>query len=135
MTAAAAIRRHALGWLVAANAVGVWLAALLLWPELNEWTSPLTYGRWMPLHLNWQLYGWCALPLVGALLHYYLPDDAVGRATTRVGLMLWSAGLAWSGVTWLAGVSSGKLFLEWAGSARVAWPLALLAVWSLLAIQ
>ena len=35
MTAAAAIRRHSLGWLVAANMVGVWLAALLLWPGLT----------------------------------------------------------------------------------------------------
>jgi len=135
MTAAAAIRRHSLGWLVAANMVGVWLAALLLWPGLSELTGPLTYGRWIPVHLNWQLYGWCALPLAGALLHYYLPTDAGGRATARTGLALWSVGLAWGGVTWLAGVSSGKLFLEWSGSARLAWPLALFAVWLLLALR
>jgi cytochrome c oxidase cbb3-type subunit 1 len=36
MTMAATIRRYALGWLVAANLIGVWLAALLLWPQLND---------------------------------------------------------------------------------------------------
>jgi cytochrome c oxidase cbb3-type subunit 1 len=141
----AAIRRHSLGWLVAANLVGVWLAALLLWPDLNDVTAPLTYGRWVPVHLNWQLYGWCALPLAGALLHYYLRADpgAPTRQTepdadplaARAALALWSAGLAWGGATWLAGGSSGKLFLEWSGSARVVWPLTLLGVWLLLAVR
>lgn len=130
---AKAVRRHALGWLVAANLVGVWLALLLLWPEANDWTAPLTYGRWMPLHLDWQLYGWCALPLVGALLNYYLPAATPGARVARVALALWSAGLLFGGATWLAGISSGKLFLEWAGPARWAWPALLFAVWALLA--
>ncbi len=61
------IRRHSLGWLVAANAIGVLLAMLLLQPELNDWLAPLTYGRWVPLHLDWQLYGWCAAADRGAV--------------------------------------------------------------------
>src|SRR3954462_8103478 len=59
------VAAHSLAWLVAANMVGVLLAAMVLWPGINEWIAPLTYGRWIPLHLDWQLYGWCALPLVG----------------------------------------------------------------------
>ena len=132
---AGAIRRHALGWLVAGNLTGLWLAALLLWPRLNDFTAPLTYGRWMPLHLDWQLYGWCALPLVGALLHYFLRPDAAGAKAGRVALGLWSAGLGFGGLMWLGGTSSGKLFLEWAGPARIVWPLALLGVWLVLAWQ
>lgn len=132
---AAASRRHALGWLVAGNAIGLWLAALLLWPGLNDATAPFTYGRWVPLHLDWQLYGWCALPLASVLLHYYLPAGAGGRSAGRLALAVWSGGLALGGVTWLAGSSSGKLFLEWSGPARVAWPLAMFVVWLLLAFQ
>lgn len=52
---ARSVARHALAWLAAANAVGVLLAALLLWPQLNRALAPFTYGRWMPLHLDWQL--------------------------------------------------------------------------------
>jgi cytochrome c oxidase cbb3-type subunit 1 len=132
---AAASRRHALGWLVAGNAIGLWLAALLLWPAMNDAAAPFTYGRWVPLHLDWQLYGWCALPLAVVLLQYYLPADARGRTTGRLALAVWSAGLALGGVTWLAGLSSGKLFLEWSGPARVAWPLAMFVVWLLIAIR
>ena len=126
------VRRHALGWLVAANGVGLWLAALLLWPELNDLTAPLTYGRWMPLHLDWQLYGWCALPLVGALFRFYFTDSSLTTRAGRIGLWAWTLALAYAGLTWLAGGASGKLFLSFAGSARVVWPVALLVLWAVI---
>ncbi len=132
---ATSVRRHALGWLVAANAVGVWLAALLLWPGLNDLTAPLTYGRWVPLHLDWQLYGWCALPLVGALFRFYFDDSPAAQRAGRLGLGAWTCALAYAGCTWLAGGASGKLFLNFAGSARVVWSIALLALWGLVAWQ
>lgn len=132
---ARAIRVHALAWLVAANGVGVLLAALLLWPEANDWLAPLTYGRWMPLHLNWQLYGWCALPLAGLLLHYYLPATGDGVRVGRLALGCWSLGLAFGGATWLAGWSSGKVFLEWAGPGRLVWLLALVCFWLIIFTQ
>lgn len=132
---AAAVWRHALGWLVAANAVGVLLATLLLWPELNDPLAPFTYGRWMPVHLDWQLYGWCAVPLAGLLLCYYLPETADGARAGRIALWCWSLGLAFGGATWLGGWSSGKVFLEWTGPARIVWPLALLCVWLILFTQ
>ena len=132
---AASVRRHALGWLVAANAVGLWLAALLLWPDLNDLAAPLTYGRWVPLHLDWQLYGWCALPLVGALYRYYFAAAGSADRAGRLGLALWTGALAYAGGTWLTGGASGKLFLNFAGPARVAWSLTLLALWALIAWQ
>lgn len=126
--------RHSLGWLVAANAVGVWLAAVLLWPGLGDLVAPLTYGRWIPLHLNWQLYGWCALPLVAALLHWFL-DEAHPRVAVhaRLALGAWSLALAVGGVTWLAGHTSGKLFLDWQGLGRGLLPGAMLVLWAVLA--
>ena len=128
-----AVRRHAFGWLVAANTVGLWLAALLLWPDLNDFTAPYTYGRWMPLHLDWQLYGWCAVPLVGALFRFYYEDTPGATRAGKLGLWSWTLALAFAGATWLAGGASGKLFLNFAGSARVVWPFALLGLWALIA--
>jgi len=126
--------RHALGWLVAANMIGVILAALLLWPGLNDRLGPLTFGRWLPLHLDWQLYGWCALPLVGVLLAWCLDlrhPQAVTHA--RLALTAWSLALASGGVAWLGGVTSGKMFLEWHGWARPLLPAAMMLLWTLLA--
>ncbi|MDB6115337.1 MAG: hypothetical protein JWQ62_2282 [Lacunisphaera sp.] len=127
-----AVYRHSLSWLVAGNLVGVWLAALLLWPDLNDALAPLTYGRWMPLHLNWLLYGWSALPLAGALLGFYLPEDARATSAARLALWVWSVALLFGGATWLAGQTSGKPFLDWTGIARLVWNVAGLVLWLVL---
>ncbi len=128
------VARHTLGWLAAGNAIGVLLAALLVWPALNDSLAPLTYGRWIPLHLDWQLYGSCALPLVGVLLAWCWDvrhPHAVGQA--RLALRVWSLALLLGGVAWLGGGSSGKPFLEWHGWSRPLLPIAMLLLWSLLA--
>lgn len=130
-----AVRRHSLGWLVAANLVGMLLALLLLWPDLNDTLAPFTYGRWMPLHLNWQLYGWCALPLVGVLFRYYLPDDGRAVFGARFALVIWTSVLLLGGLTWLTGRVSGKIFLEWTGGARWLWAFAGLVLWLVLLQQ
>ena len=125
---------HALGWLVAGNAVGLLLATLLLAPTAGAAFGPLTYGRWMPVHWNAQLYGWLALPLVGLLLRVYAPDapgetssgpapraSSAGsrpRSLGRWAVAAWSATLLVGCVSWLAGQTTGKPFLEWAGPAR-----------------
>jgi cytochrome c oxidase cbb3-type subunit I len=126
--------RHALGWLVSANAVGVLLAAELMWPELGDALAPLTYGRWMPLHMNWQLYGWCSLPLVGVLLAWCVDArHPQARAHVRVAFGAWSLALVLGGVAWLGGVTSGKLFLDWAGWARGALSVAMVVLWTVCA--
>ncbi len=131
---AKAVRVHALGWLVAANLVGLWLAALLLWPSWGEVIAPLSYGRWMPLHMNWQLYGWCALPLVGLLLRWMLvPDHPHAARHAWIALGGWSLALLLGGVSWLGGVTSGKLFLDWHGWARPLLSGAMLVLWTVLA--
>ena len=126
--------RHALGWLLAANLVGVWLAALLVWPALGDRLAPLTYGRWVPLHLNWQLYGWCALPLVGALLDWCV-EARHPQATLHVRLAIsaWTLALVAGGVAWLGGVTSGKLFLDWSGWARGLLSVAMVVLWTVCA--
>ena len=123
---------HSLASLVFANAVGVLLAVLLLAPRLNLVIQPFTYGRWMPVHINLQLYGWCSLPLVAFLFRAYGADRGAAAAWCRPVLWAWSAALAVGAFSWVTGHSSGKLFLDWTGYARVLFPLAMLALWALL---
>ena len=123
---------HSLAWLVFANAVGVLIAALLLMPRINTLLTPWTYGRWMPVHIDLQLYGWCSLPLVGFLLRAYGADAGWTAAWCRPVLWIWSTALGVGALSWITGHSSGKLFLDWVGYPRVLFPLALMALWALL---
>jgi cytochrome c oxidase cbb3-type subunit 1 len=90
------------------------MALLLLFPGWGAALGPLTYGRWMPLHLNLVLYGWLALPLVAVLFRAYLPRGG------EMAVQVWSASLVVGAAAWLAGHSGGKLFLDWEGVARMA---------------
>ncbi len=141
-----ALRAHSLFWLLAANTVGLLLSTLLLFPELNTPLAPLTYGRWMPLHHNWHLYGWCSLPMIAALLSYFSPAPASEIPNgewkiqnekfpplTCLSLWAWSLALALGGLSWLNGTVSGKLFLDWHGWARPLLPAAMLLLWVTLA--
>ena len=124
---------HAFLWLVLGNAIGVMLALLLLVPSLNEILGEWTYGRWMMVHVNILLYGWCALPMLGWLFRIYGADRGPAVLWCRPVLWTWSTALFLGSLTWLAGHSSGKLFLDWSGYARFAFPAAMLALWLLLA--
>ncbi len=124
---------HSLTWLFLANLVGMLLSTLLLAPNLGKLFGAWTYGRWATVHLDLQLYGWCSLPLVGLLLSVYFPVTGKG-GSPRLALALWSASL-WLGTAgWLGGASSGKLFLEWWGSARLLFVANLAALAAILAV-
>lgn len=125
------VSRFSLFWLVAANGVGIWLSVLLLWPELGAFAGSLTYGRWMPLHMDWHLYGWCSLPLVGLLFRYMLVDAPGALKDVWTSLCVWSLALGLLGIVCLSGTSSGKLFLDWAGVARIAFPAAQVFLWTI----
>jgi cytochrome c oxidase cbb3-type subunit 1 len=124
---------HALFWLVFANAVGVMIALLLLFPSLNRLLGEWTYGRWIMVHMNLELYGWTSLPLAGFLFRIYGAERGPLAQWCRPILWLWSAALGAGSYSWLSGHSSGKLFLDWSGYARVLFPLAMIALWLLLA--
>jgi cytochrome c oxidase cbb3-type subunit 1 len=114
---------HALTWLGMGCGVGLLLALLLLFPGLGAALGPLTYGRWMPLHLNLLLYGWLALPLAGLLLRAYGPADGSGPPGAGLAVQVWSGSLAVGAAAWLAGQTGGKPFLDWQGIARAAFLL------------
>jgi len=121
------LRRHALGWLAFANLVGLWLAVLLVHPNIPSLPGGLGYGRWVPLHLHGQLYGWCALPLLGLLLAVYRRDEALPPEAWLV--RAWSLVLGVSCVAWLAGQASGHPFADWRGWWRPLLPAVLLGFW------
>lgn len=124
--------RHALGWLLFGNLAGLWLSLLLLRPALGvgDWT----YGRWVPVHLNVQLYGWTALPLVAWLLAIYQVDASRVRSWGSAAVWAWTAALAAGVVHWLHGVSSGKIFLDWKQGALAAFLVAQGILWVVLAL-
>ncbi len=120
---------HSLFWLVFANAVGVLIAILLLIPALNRPLGEWSYGRWMMVHMNLELYGWTSVPMVGFLFRVYHADRGPAAKWCRPILWLWSAALSVGVFSWLSGHSSGKLFLDWSGYARALFPDVLLALW------
>ncbi len=120
-------------WLVIGNAIGVVLALLLLVPSFNAILGEWTYGRWMMVHVNILMYGWCSLPMLGWLFRIYGADRGPLAVWCRPVLWTWSIALFVGSLTWLSGHSSGKLFLDWSGYARFAFPAAMYALWLLLA--
>ena len=125
---------HSLLWLVTANSIGVMLGTLLLFPALSRLLGEWTYGRWMMVHMNLELYGWTALPLVAFLFKAYGADRGRLAIWCRPALWAWSASLAVGSISWLSGHSSGKLFLDWSGYARLAFPAALIVLWLVLLV-
>jgi len=125
---------HALAWLAVGNSIGVMLAILLLVPSLNLWLGEWTYGRWMMVHMNTALFGWASLPMLAFLFHVYGAGSGRMAHWCRALVWLWSAALFVGCLSWLSGNSSGKLFLDWTGFARVFFIAALLALWGFLVL-
>lgn len=125
--------RHALGWLVIGNFVGLYLSVLLLLPqlEIGQWT----YGRWVPVHLNVQLYGWTALPLVAWLLQLYEVDLGKAARWAVPAVWAWTTALAAGVFHWLQGTTGGKIFLDWKDGALWAFVLALAMLWAVLSVS
>lgn len=122
----------ALGAFAAANAAGVWLSALLIWPKLGALAGPLTYGRWMPLHMDIHLFGWCSLPAIGLLLRHMLPPGAAGTRHAALAVTVWCGALAAGAISWLSGDAGGKLFLNWNGPVAYVFAGAQFFLWSVL---
>jgi cytochrome c oxidase cbb3-type subunit 1 len=123
---------HALGWWVLGNTVGLYLSVLLLRPAWQF--GELTYGRWLPVHLNVQLYGWTALPLVAWLLAIYEVDRSRVAAWGPLAVWAWTGALVMGVIHWLGGVTSGKIFLDWKGGALWAFIAALMFLWCVLLV-
>jgi cytochrome c oxidase cbb3-type subunit 1 len=115
---------------VTGNAVGLYLSVLLLRPawQLGE----LSYGRWVPVHLNVQLYGWTSLPLVAWLISAYEVDRSRVAVWAPAAVWAWSAALLAGVCQWLGGGTSGKIFLDWQGGPLWALMAAMMFLWCVL---
>ncbi len=125
---------HAIAWLTLGNTIGLMLAVLLVLPRLNSFLGEWTYGRWMMVHMNVLLFGWCSLPLIGFLFRVYGAERGVTAQWCRPAVWLWSAALVAGSCSWLSGESSGKLFLDWSGYSRVFFPAVMFGLWVVLAL-
>lgn len=124
--------RHSLWWLLLGNLVGLYLSLLILFPDLQ--IAPWTYGRWVPVHLNVQLYGWTALPLVVWLFRLFEVDRGPMQPWAKAATWAWTAALVSGALHWLGGVSSGKIFLDWRGGSLWALVACQLILWAVLAV-
>ncbi len=123
--------RHSLGWLVFGNGVGLYLSILLLAPSMQ--LQPWTYGRWVPAHLNIQLYGWSALPLIAWLFSMLEVDRCKLSSWGTAAVWAWTSSLVLGAAHWLGGSSSGKIFLDWTGPSLWAFTAAQIILWFVLA--
>lgn len=97
------------------NIFGLLLSVLIIWPDLNNLSEGITYGRLVPVHLNTQLYGWCALPLLGLLYAIFLRDVDWKVKSSSLPIYSWTCSLLIGAISWIMGSTTGKIFLEWKG--------------------
>src|SRR5262245_24511126 len=120
-------------WGIVGMAVGVLIAAQLIWPELNFDTPWLTYGRLRPLHTNAVIFAFGGSALL-ATSYYLVPRTCQAR--------LFSDGLAaftfwgWQAVILLAAITLPLGFNTSHEYAELEWPIDMLitVVWVAYAI-
>jgi len=105
-------------WGLVGMAVGVLIAAQLIWPELNFETPWLTYGRLRPLHTNAVIFafGGCALFATS----YYVVQRTCqvrlfGETLAAFTFWGWQAVIVLAAITLPLGITAGKEYaeLEW----------------------
>src|SRR5688572_16280295 len=102
-------------WGIVGMAVGAFIAAQLLWPELNFGVEYLSYGRLRPLHTNAVIFAFGGSALFATSYH-------VAQRTCHVSLFApklatftfwgWQAVIVLAAVTLPLGMTSGKEYAE-----------------------
>jgi cytochrome c oxidase cbb3-type subunit 1 len=105
-------------WGLVGMAVGVLIAAQLIWPELNFETPWLTYGRLRPLHTNAVIFAFGGSALFAT--SYYVVQRTCQARLFSDGLAAftfwgWQAVIVLAAITLPMGFTSGKEYaeLEW----------------------
>jgi cytochrome c oxidase cbb3-type subunit 1 len=105
-------------WGLVGMAVGVLIAAQLIWPELNFETPWLTYGRLRPLHTNAVIFAFGGSALFAT--SYYVVQRTCQARLFSDGLAAftfwgWQAVIVLAAITLPLGITAGKEYaeLEW----------------------
>ncbi|HZF26040.1 MAG TPA: cytochrome-c oxidase, cbb3-type subunit I [Steroidobacteraceae bacterium] len=120
-------------WGVAGMAVGVLIAAQLIWPALNFDTPWLTYGRLRPLHTNAVIFAFGGSALFAACYYIVQRTGQVRLFSDRLANFTfwgWQAVIVLALITLPLGITQGKEYAE------LEWPIDVLiaAVWIAYAI-
>src|SRR5215831_7941260 len=120
-------------WGLVGMAVGVLIAAQLIWPELNFDTPWLTYGRLRPLHTNAVIFAFGGSALFAT--SYYVVQRTCQARLFSDGLAAftfwgWQAVIVLAGITLPLGITTSKEYAE------LEWPIDILitVVWVAYAI-
>jgi len=120
-------------WGLVGMAVGVLIAAQLIWPELNFETPWLTYGRLRPLHTNAVIFAFGGSALFAT--SYYVVQRTCQARLFSDGLAAftfwgWQAVIVLAAVTLPLGITTSKEYAE------LEWPIDILiaVVWIVYAI-
>ncbi|MEM7284336.1 MAG: cbb3-type cytochrome c oxidase subunit I, partial [Pseudomonadota bacterium] len=125
------VRRFALMtmfWGVIGMAVGVWIAAQLMWPQLNFDVPWLSYGRLRPLHTNAVIFAFGGSALIGTSYYIVQRTCHVTLQFPRLASFTfwgWQAVIVLAAVTLPLGLTQSKEYAE------LIWPIDVLiaVVW------
>jgi len=120
-------------WTVLGMTAGVYVAAELIWPEINFGQEWLSFGRLRALHTNGVIFGFGVSALMATgfysvqrTCHIPLPTPRLAWVTA----ILWQLGVLAGGISLLAGINGGKEYAE------LEWPfdIAIAVVWILFGV-
>src|SRR5688572_28763926 len=120
-------------WGIVGMAVGEFIAAQLLWPELNFGVSRLSYGRLRPLHTNAVIFAFGGCTLFATSYHVVQRTSHVRLFSDKLAAFTfwgWQAVIVAAAITLPMGMTASKEYAE------LEWPIDLLiaAVWVAYAI-
>lgn len=110
-------------WAVIGMGVGLFIAAELIWPELNNNVPWLSYGRLRPLHTNGVIFAFAASALMGTSLYVVQRTSQVSLAYEKLAsftFWLWQLVILLAVITLPLGYTTTKEYAE------LEWPIAVL---------
>lgn len=115
-------------WAIAAMAVGVYIAAELVWPTIDFGQYWLSFGRLRPLHTNGIIFGFAVSALMATGFYSVQRTSHVSLFMPR---LAWAVCYAWQITVLLGGIS---LLAGWTSSkeyAELEWPfdIAIAVIW------
>jgi len=120
--------QFSVAWALLAMGVGVYIAAQLVWPQLNFDTPWLTFGRLRPVHTNGVVFGFGVSALMATGFYSVQRTSMVPLFAPRLAKFVvygWQTILVLGALSLLAGWTSSKEYAE------LEWPfdIAILVVW------